>query len=190
MGDEEHGLVGIGGEKAAVELTFGGLVERAADLVEQEDVTAMQQSAGDGDTLSLTFAESATTFAQFGIETIGQVEHKVGTGSVQYLAQFGVGGVGLSQLQVVADGAAHQGVSLRHETEFPTLLYRSFRRLDKTEDESEQRGLADTSLTHDGGLRTREEVVGEMRQYLPVALGIAERHVFEADALRSGVADM
>ena len=82
MGDEEHGLVGIGGEEAAVELTFGGLVERAADLVEQEDVTTMQQSTGDGDALGLTLTESAATFAQFGIETIGQVEHKVGTGSV------------------------------------------------------------------------------------------------------------
>ena len=35
MGDEEHGLVGIGGEETAVEFALRGFVERAADLVEQ-----------------------------------------------------------------------------------------------------------------------------------------------------------
>lgn len=82
MGDEEHGLVGIGGEEAAVELAFGGLVERAADLVEQEDVTTMQQSTGDGDALGLTLTESAASLTQLGIYALWQIEHKVGTGSV------------------------------------------------------------------------------------------------------------
>ena len=55
----------------------------------------MQQSAGNGDTLGLTFAESATTFAQFGIDALWQFHDEVGTGGVEHLLQFLVGGIGL-----------------------------------------------------------------------------------------------
>ena len=80
----------------------------------------MEQSAGDGDALGLTFAESTTPLSQFGVESVGQVEDEVGTGGMEHSAQFVVGGVGAGQLEVVADGAAHQGIALRHETQFST----------------------------------------------------------------------
>ena len=63
----------------------------------------MEQATGDGDALGLPLAESAAPFTQFGVETIGQVEHKVGTGGMQHFAQFGFGGLGLRYLQVITD---------------------------------------------------------------------------------------
>ena len=97
MGDEDDGFLRIGGKEAGKEIALGGLVERAAYLVEQEDVATMQQTTGYGNALSLSFAESPTPFTEFGAECIGQVEHEIGTGDMQHVAQFIVGGVGLSQ---------------------------------------------------------------------------------------------
>ena len=80
VGDEEHGLVGTGGKEAGEEFALGGLVEGGADFVEQEDAARTQQATGNGDTLSLTLAESAAALTQFGIKTMRQVEHEIGTG--------------------------------------------------------------------------------------------------------------
>jgi len=49
--------------------------------------------------------------------------------------------------------------------------------LNGAEDHAEQRGLANTCLTHDGGLSTLFEVVGEVRKDFPVANGIMEQHI-------------
>ena len=181
VGDEKHGLLRVGRKETVVQFALGGFVEGTADLVEQEDVATVEQSAGDGDTLGLTFAESTTPLAQFGVETVGQVEDEVGTGGMEHSAQFVVGGIRASQLEVVADGAAHQGIALRHKTQFTTNSDLATCRFDKTEDQPEQRRLADTRLAHDGSLRTRTELMREVGKDLPVALGIAERDIVEAD---------
>ena len=57
----------------------------------------MQQSACNGDALCLSLAESAASLTQFGSETVGQVEHEVGTGCMQHLSQFVVGSLRLGQ---------------------------------------------------------------------------------------------
>ena len=38
MGDEKHGLLRVCRKQTAVQFALGGFVERAADLIEQEDV--------------------------------------------------------------------------------------------------------------------------------------------------------
>ena len=86
-------------------------------------------------------------------------------------------------MEVIADGAAHQGVALRHETQFTTNGNLATCRFDKTENQPEQCRLADTRLAHDGGLRTWTELMREVGKDLPVALGITERDVVEADSL-------
>jgi len=77
VGDEEHGLLRIGGEDAGIERLLGLFVETAADLVEEEDVTAVEQSAGDGDTLGLPLAESTAQLiaTSFGISAL-LVKHR------------------------------------------------------------------------------------------------------------------
>ena len=71
---------------------------------------------------------------------------------MQHFEQFVFGGIGFGQLQVIADGAAHQGIALWHETQFTAHSNLSAGRLDKSEYQAEQRGLSNTSLAHDGSL--------------------------------------
>ena len=101
---------------------------------------------------------------------------------MQCLAQFFISGIGLSQLQVIADSTAHQGIALWHETETTADSNLTTGRLDKAENQAEQGGLANACLTHDGSLRARLELMCKVRENLPVALGIAERDIVEADS--------
>lgn len=82
VGDEEHCLLRVGGEYAGIECLLGLLVERAADLVEEEDIPAVEQPAGDSDALGLTLTESTTPLTQFGIETVGQVKDEISAGGM------------------------------------------------------------------------------------------------------------
>lgn len=188
MGDEKHGLLWVCRKETVIQFALGGFVEGAADLVEQQDVATVEQSAGDGDTLRLALAESAAALTQFGVDAVGQVKDEVSTGGMQHLAQFVFGGVRLCQLQVIADGAAHQGIALWHETQFTAHRDLSACRLDKSKYQSEHRRLTDARLAHDGGLGACLELMREVGKYLPVALGIAERDIFETDALRTCIA--
>lgn len=43
VGDEEHRLLRVGVEDAGIESLLGLFVERAADLVEEEDIPAVEQ---------------------------------------------------------------------------------------------------------------------------------------------------
>ena len=186
MGDEKHGLLWVCRKETVIQFALGGFVEGAADLVEQQDVATVEQSAGDGDTLRLALAESAAALTQFGVDAVGQVKDEVSTGGMQHLAQFVFGGVRLCQLQVIADGAAHQGIALWHETQFTAHRDLSACRLDKSKYQSEHRRLTDARLAHDGGLEACLELMREVGKYLPVALGIAETHVVEADGRITG----
>ena len=137
MGDEKHGLLWVGRKETVIQFALCGFVEGTADLVKQEDVATVEQSSGDGDTLSLALTESAAMLTKFGVKTVGQVEDEVSTGGMQYLAQFVVGGIGLCQLQIIADGAAHQGIALWHETQFTTNFNLARCRFDKSEYQTE-----------------------------------------------------
>lgn len=43
VGDKEHRLLRVGGEDAGIESLLGLFVERAADLVEEKDIPAVEQ---------------------------------------------------------------------------------------------------------------------------------------------------
>ena len=79
MGDEKHGLLWVCRKKAVIQFALCGFVEGTADFVKQQDVAIVEQSTGDGDTLGLSFAESAAALTQFGVDAIGQIKDKIST---------------------------------------------------------------------------------------------------------------
>ena len=59
MGNEKHSLLRICCKETAVKFALGGLIKRAANLIEQEGTATMQQTTGYGNALSLPLAETA-----------------------------------------------------------------------------------------------------------------------------------
>lgn len=82
MGDQQYRAVGLCVEEAAVQLLLRLFVERAAYLVKQQDVAAVQQPSGDGYALGLPLAESVAPFAEPCVDAVGQVCHEVRAGRV------------------------------------------------------------------------------------------------------------
>jgi hypothetical protein len=80
MGDEYHEFVLVGSKETAEKFLFGLLVQRTADFVEQKDIAASEQSAGDGDALGLSLAETAASFTKLGVQSLRQVKDEIGTG--------------------------------------------------------------------------------------------------------------
>ena len=66
-----------------------------------------------------------------------------------------------------------------YETDVATHRDTALCGLHKAEHESEQRGLANAGLAHDGGLGAGLEVVGEVREDFSVACGVTECYVVE-----------
>lgn len=87
-------------------------VEGGGGFVQQQDVAGAQQGAGDGNALGLSFAEAATLLVERGVDAVGQLEYEVGSGGAQGLVHGGFGGLRVAHQQIVADGAAEEGVSL------------------------------------------------------------------------------
>ena len=199
MGDEDHGLLRVGFEQTAVELTLGLLVERGAYFVEEQDTARAEEAAGDGDALGLALAEAGATFATFGVDAFRQLEHEVGHGGMEDLMEFLVGGIGLGQLEVIADGATHQGIALRHKDKVGARLLAdiflatttidgqsALVGFDQGQQQTEKSGLAGTCDAHQGRLAARMEVVAEMGQDLAIAIGVLESDILDADAERRG----
>ena len=178
---------------------FGLFVERSANFIQQHNITRAEEAAGDGDALGLALAEAGATFATLGVDALRELEHEVGHGGLEDLVEFLVGSIGLGQLEVVADGAAHQGVALGHKDKVGAgLLADIFLSLatidgqgalvglDEGQQQTEEGGLAGTCDAHQGRLTTRMEVVAEMGQDLAIAIGVLESDVLDADAKRGG----
>ena len=96
------------------------------------------------------------------------------------------GGVRVDQEQIVADGAAEQGVALGNVDKVATgvgrcrsrrvlvvELHTSLSGGEQSQDEAYERGLAGTSLAQDGSCAARSEVEGEILQNVAVAVLIA-----------------
>jgi hypothetical protein len=64
------------------ELTLGLLVEGTRGLIEQEDAATAQEGTGNGNALRLSLGEACPTLAYAGVETLGEMVNKVGTGQV------------------------------------------------------------------------------------------------------------
>ena len=195
MGNEDHGLLRVGFEQTSVEFMLCLFVEGGTDFIQQHDIARAEEAAGDGDALGLALAETGATFATFGVDALRELEHEVGHGGMENLVEFLVGSIGLGQLEVVADGATHESVALRHKDEVGAgLLADIFLAaatidgqgalvgLDEGQQQTEKGGLAGTCDAHQGRLATRMEVVAEMGKNLAIAIGILETDVLNADA--------
>ena len=178
---------------------FRLFVERSTDFIQQHNITRAEEAAGDGDALGLALAEAGATFATFGVDALWELEHEVGHGGMEDLVEFLVGSIGLGQLEVVADGATHQGIALRHKDKVGAgLLADIFLAtatidgqgalvgLDQGQQQTEKGGLAGTSDAHQGRLAAWMEVVAEMGKNLAIAIGVLESDILDADAKRRG----
>ena len=165
-------------------------VERGADFVQQHDTARPEQSSGDGNALRLTLAQSSATLAALGIQTFWQVQHKVGHRRMEHLPQFLVGGVGLGQLEIIADAATHERIALWHKHEVgPRMLadglpvvgiekfHTALTGLDESEQQSEQGSLARACMSHQGRLTACRKLMGKVGEDLAVASGIAETDI-------------
>ena len=201
MGNEDHGLLRVGFEQTAVEFMLCLFVEGGADFIQQHNITRAEEAAGDGDALGLAFAKTGATFATLGVDALWELEHEVGHGGMEDLVEFLVGGIGLGQLEVIADGATHQGIALRHKDKVGTgLLADIFLAaatidgqgalvgLDESQQQTEKGGFASTCDAHQGRLAARMEVIAEMGKNLAIAISVLESDILDTDTEWGGSA--
>lgn len=113
MGYEYHGVLVVGkdvAQQAALRLS----IKSRRSLIKHHYLSIAQQCTRYGYALSLTFGQSPTLLSTASVETIGHSEHKISTTLAQDFAHFLLGCVALTKSQVVAYGAAHERVALRH----------------------------------------------------------------------------
>ena len=186
--DEEKGLAAAEAAEEAVEQQLLGRgVQRGGGLVEDQDPAVAQQGAGDGDALALSLAQARALLAAGRVKPLGQVEDEVRDGGVQGVPQLLVRGVGAGQQEILADGAAEQGIPLRDIEEIVadgrSGLIGAFRPVDldpsgigteQAQDQPAERALAGARGAHDHRHRAWLEVVGEMVQdgVRPVRIGV------------------
>ena len=102
MGDKNHRLVLTGLYEVMDERLLSIHIQAAAELIEQEDAAGAEQTAGDGDTLCLTFAQALAIFAADRLQTHIQISDKIGGCTVQSLVHLLLGGIGIAQKQILA----------------------------------------------------------------------------------------
>ena len=174
-------------------------VEGGTDFIQQHDIARAEEAAGDGDALGLALAEAGATFATFGVDALWELEHEVGHGGMEDLVEFLVGSIGLGQLEVVADGATHESVTLGHKDKVGARLLAdiflatttidgqgALVGFDQGQQQTEKGGLASTCDAHQGRLAARMEVVAEMGQDLAIAISVLESDVLDTHAKRGG----
>ena len=120
MGDEEHGLVGKIMGKALHEELLSLFVERGTELIKKEDRTLSEQGTGDGNTLGLPFAQSASRFLARRIESFGKGIDEVGHGGMEGLAYLFFGSGRIAHQKITAYRPAQQAIPLGHIDEVTT----------------------------------------------------------------------
>ena len=86
MGDTNDGLTRLTTVEVLEELLFGMHVEGAGRFVQEQYGAFAKQGTGDGDALSLPFAEAGTQLSAEGIQSVGTVHDEAGTGCLQGFA--------------------------------------------------------------------------------------------------------
>ena len=198
MCDTNDGLTRLATVEVLEELLFGMHVEGAGRFVQEQYGAFAKQGTGDGDALSLPFAEAGTQLSAEGIQSVGTVHDEAGTGRLQGFAHVILRSIGIAKQQVVADGAAEEGVALRdidqvvarpgrnpHGLLFVIHLYLSFRGLEQSQDKAYQRCLTCTRLAEDSRSGTLGEVAGEMRKDGATVFLVAEADILETHASAS-----
>ena len=106
VGRDDHGPAVQPGFEALAQPVAGRRVEMAPDLVEQHDVTVVEDRPRDRDPVALAGAERGAPLSDHRVETVAQaVEHLVETGDPGGGGQGRLSGIGVPEAQVVADGA-------------------------------------------------------------------------------------
>ena len=113
MGDPDERLAELLTLQVLKDLTLSVGIERRGGFVKEEDGAWLQQGSGDGNALCLAFGETAALLATDGVESLRQIVDEEGTGTLQGIVHLGIGGIELTQLEIVADGAGEEAVALR-----------------------------------------------------------------------------
>ena len=114
VGDEDDGCVGIVRLDVLKYFALCLDVECRCGFVEQQYVARVYDGTCNGNALCLSFRQSASAFAAYGVESVGQVEHEVGKSYAECLVHVLGGGFRVAHAQVVAYGAGEERVALRH----------------------------------------------------------------------------
>lgn len=129
MGDHYQGTVGKTRADALEKEVFGVGVEGRGRLVEEDDGARTQESPCNGDALGLSFAEAGSLLSAEGVEAVRKVIYKFGDGGVEGFADLLFVRIRLAHQEVVTDGSAHEGVSLRDIDNVAAGARRYFRTL-------------------------------------------------------------
>ncbi len=174
VGDDDDGGVGAVVREAAHQGGGGVGVEGAVELVEEHDGAGAEEGARYGDALGLPLAEAGAGLVARGVESEGEVEHEVGGGRVEGAGETLVGGAGVGEEEVVADGAVEEGVPLRDVDEVAEGgrgdgaalavaidLDAAGTGFEQTEEELDEGGLSGSGGAYHHGARAGGEVVAE-----------------------------
>ena len=108
VGDEKDCLLFFLGLRGDVgdELLLGLGVEGTGSLVQEQDVALSEQGAGYGNALCLPLGEACAALSANGVDGLRQSEDEIGTCQSECLMHVCLGGQGVPQEQVVANGSA------------------------------------------------------------------------------------
>ena len=151
-------------------------VQRGGRLVHQQDGSILEQRAGDGDALALAARQARAAFADRSVHALRQARDDLRhAGLARGLHEFGLGGVGLADADVVGDAAREQIAVLEDLAELAGQLrarhpahvdaadqHAALAGVEEARDQPRQRGLPDP----DGPI-SAVMLPGAMRRSMP-----------------------
>ena len=177
---QEQGLALQAGFELALEAVLGTVVHSAGRLVEQQYGRIPQQSAGDGHGLALTTGEIGTALADLGVVAERMAGREgVDTRETSRLEHLLVIGMTDAERDVVAKRALKQHDILQDRTDMPAKIDgvdlakigaveqdRAVIRIEQTEKQLFDRGLARSDTADEGHALTDLDVEGNARPAL------------------------
>ena len=171
---------------------IGLKVQGRKTVVEDIQVGALHERAGDGQALALTTREVRTALGHRGIEPLGLFEHKRTLSNFQRMEHIRLGRVLVAKAQIARHGAREQPCLLRHVGDAPAdLVLRKLAQIDAVQTNGTPRGImeAQQQLCHRGlagagrthNCRGLSAAAGKVQIAQCVLVGIvkAERHMVE-----------
>ena len=121
MSNHQHGATARNGLDVVYDDIFGFVVESGSSLVEDEDTGVGDESASDGDSLTLTAAEETAAFADEGFVTVGEfADEFVGAGEAGGVDDIIVTGIGAGDTDIFLDGTAEEFTVLKDDADLTT----------------------------------------------------------------------
>ncbi len=120
LGDDHHRRLGGLLRKRRAQRRVGRVVERGEGVVEEIDLRALDQSAGDREALPLASRDVRPALGDGGVQTVLQFRHELlGLRHLQRVPQLLVGRVRIAVAQIRGDRAREQVRLLRDEPDRP-----------------------------------------------------------------------